>query len=768
MKHHHKTRWFTSILAIILFGWMGWMSLQTYLLQPPVLFGQNLPWIWYGTAAFVVILLIGQAYLLFSLFGKPFPHLNSSSVAHWLFRAVLYLVSIFIFVYCQNARMLLYSWVIPVYLLGIFGFEEFVTSDLPHQRGQAWWVKQILGGMGLFICIAAVQQLKLSIPGSPFWTVAYYGIIFLNGVLFSGILELIRPRTTNQRIFAVVSSKIARMHVLFIGLFLFLFTGFANWFFWYDITGIGAGIYLRLQVYLMLSLFLYLGLNNKGVLSFNLAKVCLSLAMTGYLFMAAGYLVNITNYPFSLTWSEGNRFYDYSIVFGQNLYQSVSEILPNYYSPGRYGLWGLPFLIPGLPISVHRAWNVFLYCVPGLILGWLLGRDWKDRNWRIALVFGTQIFLNQGPIYPTLTISLIFSLIFIRSKLPFQILGWILASLFAGISRFTWVLVIGAWAGLFDLLMNYPGRRGTWFKRLMPTIGMILVGVVPGMLVSWPEVMSSQGATIQSQASAPLWYRLMPNSTYSLGVFPGIVLATVFVVTILILLWRGKAWQPDGWQGAGVITVLLGFFAFCLFASAKIGGGSNLHNMDMYLVSLLLVVVLIGLGNQQKGSTKHTVSPILQGAILLAVIIPGWNGWWSAGPLNLPDGAQAQAAIQTVREAIDQVEPGGKVLFIDQRQLMTFGEISGVEFHPEYEKKFMMDQAMAGNEEYFNEFYADLKNHKYALIINETQKVRYQNSEFDFNEENNAWVKWVSEPFLQYYKPVETFKEFGFSIYRPK
>lgn len=132
------------------------------------------------------------------------------------------------------------------------------------------------------------------------------------------------------------------------------------------------------------------------------------------------------------------------------------------------------------------------------------------------------------------------------------------------------------------------------------------------------------------------------------------------------------------------------------------------------------------------------------------------------------DKSRVAEALQAVQTQINQLQPGEQVLFIDQRQLITFGEIQGVELHPEYEKKFMMDQAMAGNADYFNEFYADLDSHRFSLIINETQKVRYQNSEFDFNEENNAWVKWVSEPFLQAYKPVETFKEFGFSIYKPK
>ena len=241
--------------------------------------------------------------------------------------------------------------------------------------------------------------------------------------------------------------------------------------------------------------------------------MALAVAVTGYIMMIAAYFTQVTNYPMALGWSEGNRLYDYSLIFGKSLYAYTGELNPNYFSPGRYGLWGLPFLISGLPIWVHRLWNALLGCLPGVALGWVLAADIRDRRWRLTVALSVQLFLNQGPIYSSLVLALLVMAIFARSNKPWlRIAAIIVTSYYAGISRFTWVLVTAAWGGLFDLFLYYPSRPGNWFKRLLPTAGMILLGLLPGMAFSWPEVIASQGDVISSQAL--LWYRLLPSSTY--------------------------------------------------------------------------------------------------------------------------------------------------------------------------------------------------------------------------------------------------------------
>jgi hypothetical protein len=49
------------------------------------------------------------------------------------------------------------------------------------------------------------------------------------------------------------------------------------------------------------------------------------------------------------------------------------------------------------------------------------------------------------------------------------------ASLYAGVSRWTWVFAPGAWGALIDLLLYYPKREGNWFKRLLPAMLMVVL-----------------------------------------------------------------------------------------------------------------------------------------------------------------------------------------------------------------------------------------------------------------------------------------------------
>jgi hypothetical protein len=49
----------------------------------------------------------------------------------------------------------------------------------------------------------------------------------------------------------------------------------------------------------------------------------------------------------------------------------------------------------------------------------------------------------------------------------------------------------------------------------------------------------------------------------------------------------------------------------------------------------------------------------------------------------------------------------GRVLFMDQRQLLTFGYVEDVPLVPEYEKKVLMNAAMGADANYFAPFYAD-------------------------------------------------------------
>jgi hypothetical protein len=86
----------------------------------------------------------------------------------------------------------------------------------------------------------------------------------------------------------------------------------------------------------------------------------------------------------------------------------------------------------------------------------------------------------------------------------------------------------------------------------------------------------------------------------------------------------------------------------------------------------------------------------------------------------------------------------------------------------EYEKKFLMDQAMDGDAEYFEGFYKDLARQRFSLIVAQPMFTSLQDEENRFPEENNAWVEWVAAPLLCYYTPVETIPEVQLQFLAPR
>jgi len=86
---------------------------------------------------------------------------------------------------------------------------------------------------------------------------------------------------------------------------------------------------------------------------------------------------------------------------------------------------------------------------------------------------------------------------------------------------------------------------------------------------------------------------------------------------------------------------------------------------------------------------------------------------------------------------------------------------------PEYEKKYLMDKAMAGDATFFARYYHDLAEHRFALIVTEPFIIHYEGGE-DFASENNAWMKWVVEPTLCFYRPLATFKHPALALLVPR
>jgi hypothetical protein len=500
-------------------------------------------------------------------------------------------------------------------------------------------------------------------------------------------------------------------------------------------------------------------------------NVLFSLVFIGSFFAIADYLTIVTNYPFTLSWSEGNRLYDYSVFFGKNRYTILENTEIPHHQPGRNMLWGIVFLIPETPIWLHRFWDRILWIVPNLILGLLLAR-WGKLNTIKFWVFTLWVFLflTQGPVYAPLILSAIVVVTFVRpGSWILSLAGVVLASYYAASSRYSWAPAPAMWTAII-LLSGFELKSGeNWkslFRRLLP-IGLICLAGLTAAVIAYPPLILPQEFTADYPFSQSLlWFRLLPNATYDQGIVMGIISKSLPWIALMIWLVLSKKWKLNWIQKITYLAFTFVFFAVGLVISVKIGGGNNLHNLDMYLVTL---AILSGLMLKGIETIQLSIWPKwTQVLLLLVIFLPTWNIFNAGRPTLLPDREKVSEAMETTRSLVDEAKEFGDILFLDQRQLMTFGYIQNVPLIPEYEKKLLMEQAMANNFQYFQGFYDDLANKRFALIISNPLSRNIQTRSESFSDENNAWVKWVARPLRCYYRPVFSPKEVRLELLVPR
>ena len=201
----------------------------------------------------------------------------------------------------------------------------------------------------------------------------------------------------------------------------------------------------------------------------------------------------------------------------------------------------------------------------------------------------------------------------------------------------------------------------------------------------------------------------------------------------------------------------------------KIGGGSNLHNLDMFLIGLLLAAALAWRAGGYQVLAHLDKEPLwVQSLLVVMMLVFAYQPLLGAGPISLPPKDIVEQALSRINEQVELAAQEGEVLFMDQRQLLTFGYVPKIPLVVDYEKKFMMDTAMSGDAAYFEGLYKDLASHRFSLIISEPLRTRERESEYQFGDENNVWVKWVAGPVLCYYKPLVTFKEVKVQLLVPR
>jgi hypothetical protein len=567
------------------------------------------------------------------------------------------------------------------------------------------------------------------------------------------------PLQSRLRKAAGLLQRLGKLNLLFvaggIGLLAVLVAGPSHDYFRNDV------VRLLLLWLAALSGSLFLGAASIGRSWVERLGLGLLLAAAGY--RMAAYAPDVSTFPFSLSWSETSRYYYASLFASKSLYGF--SVPPSVLHPTRYLMQAVPFLIQNSPLWLHRLWQALLWIGVTLITAWILARrlsiSESARRWMLAA--WAFLFLLIGPVYYHLQVPVILVLLGFDHRRLWRSLGIVLlASLWAGISRVNWFPVPGMLAAAL-YFMERPMDEQPWWRYLLPPAAWTLAGTAAAfaaqaVYAAWSGNPSDQFSS--SLSSDLLWYRLFPSPTYP----PGILLAVLlFLLPLLALLWsslrtRWRTYHPLRLLGLAAILLLL--FGGGLLVSVKIGGGSNLHNLDAFLTLLLVVVSYELFGRlAPEGPAPLPASGLWWGFLVLVLLLPVVFTVPALDPPALPDQKTTQTALDDIRDIIaNAAAGGGQVLFISERQLMLFGSVPKVPLVPDYEKVFLMEMAMADNPKYLGTFNEALKSHKYALIVSEPLYLNFQGSESSFGEENDAWVKRVSQPILCYYEPDKTFR----------
>lgn len=657
------------------------------------------------------------------------------------------------------------------------------------------------------------------------WAVLYYLFLafsasfFVGAILFIWNNKLFDPAINHILAFRQWMGKFRWL------LWLVIFVA-PVWFFQYTSWGfVFQKLYIRIFIWIIIVCLLTI-ISSRGRQFAGWNEFLSSLILTASAFSIVASLKYVNGYPFSLGWSEGNRLWDYSVLFGSDLYMYPSDKrIPVLLDFGRRLVGGLPFIFHGVTITAARLWVGLTLIFPYLILGLAIFRVYrKNKGLWLILTLWAFLFLKQGPIHPPLVLSAALVALAWGAPLWYAIPLVVCAGYFAEASRFTWVFAPGMWIVMLEFVSaSFSDRKAAsviWKRSIILGVSGILGGFLLPSLLGWTTALMSPPSprvTIPAATAAPttlpvpattpvptttstsqndtyldfvikqikdqplLWYRLLPNPTYGDGIIFALLLAVTPLLIILMYLSINKIWLLSKLQKLALILPLLAFLVVGLVASTKIGGGGDLHNMDMFLIGLLFTGVLAWQNGGSAWLQNQQIIPVWMKIVIVLLLINS-----SVGPLlemrsfslgedvswlktlsdakseaalaMLPAQKDIDSSLELIQSEVDKAKSQGEVLFMDQRQLLTFGYIKNVPFVPDYEKKLLMNQALSGDASYFDGFYKDLAAHRFSLIISEPLRTPIQDSSFQFGEENNAWVTWVAAPVLCYYEPLVTIK----------
>ena len=491
------------------------------------------------------------------------------------------------------------------------------------------------------------------------------------------------------------------------------------------------------------------------------------------LHLLATQLSSITSYPFSMGWSETSRFYYPSlflsrIIFGVRLPWPILH-------PSLHLLLLPPYLFEA-PLWFHRFWQVFLrFALLGLAARTLIWRlSIKDRVFRGLLWVWMVLYLFQGPVYFHLAVSLILMLWgFSAQNNRRTWIFLILASIWSGLSRINWYPMPGILASvLFFLEVPFYGKK--FWRYLLKPVLWVVVGVSIAFAAQRTYIALSGIPNPEffytSLTSNQLWYRLFPNASYSIGVLPAALIASLPMVMAVFLALRQRRMDFHPLRLGLIFAALLVLFAGGLVVSMKIGGGVDIHNLDAYLSLLLIVTAYIVFRRytSEKGEQAIPFSLPWYLAVFL-VAAPAWFLLGSSIGFKTYDVPRTASVIDDLQALVNDVNAhDDEILFITQRHLISMHMLNNVKMIPEYEREELMEMAMGDNQDYLQIFQADMERQRFAAIVVDPLTYRLLGKNYVFGEENNAWVRYIMKPILCNYQEDVVFPEDQIAVYVPQ
>jgi len=486
------------------------------------------------------------------------------------------------------------------------------------------------------------------------------------------------------------------------------------------------------------------------------------------------YLPDLSFYPFALGWSETSRFYYPALfmsreIFGETLAWPILH-------PSLHFLL-LPPYLADLPLWFQRFWQVALrFALVGLIAPALVQRL-KISSGRLRWGVGLWVFvcLFTLPLYLHLAVPVIIMLWGFSAHNERRIWFWlVIASIWAGLSRLNWYPMPGMLAAALYFL-EVPAQKKGWSTLLKPALwfgaGTLVAFLSMQTYIAFSGI-ASTGDFFTSLSSSKLWYRLLPNESFSLGVLPGSIIFSAPCWLVLFSAWRRQPLESSARFARGMLLLeLMVLFVGGLIVSTKIGGGADIHNMDAYVVLLLVITAyqfkeLLNGANPSGSSMGRSLH---WGVMALLVFVPAWFGVLAQTSFWRYDPSSSRDTLAALQQRVDQVnKQNGEILFITQRHLISMHMLNGVRLVPEYEREELMEMAMAQNDAYLQKFRADLEKHRFAAIVVDPLRFNFVGEHDAIGAENNAWTRYVVKKVLCSYQQDAIFPADRIAIYVPQ